>query len=66
MRYKIWDKTSNVITPNGHVFTPDEWIVKHPMCGIDEIKTVIGGGVINGSVCYEFTGMVRREPGHDE
>lgn len=58
MRYQIWDKTSNIITPSMRVFTPNEWIVSHPACGVEGIKTVIGGGSINGNVCYEFNSMV--------
>lgn len=57
-RYQIWNKTSNIITPIGEVLLPEQWIARHPMCGVEGIKTVIGGGVVNGSVCMEFTGMV--------
>lgn len=60
MRYQIWDKTSNIITPVGEVLTPEQWIARYPMTGLDGIKTIIGGGVINGSVCIEFTGYVER------
>ena len=60
MRYKIWDKKSNIITPIGEVLTPEQWIARYPMTGLDEIKTIIGGGVINGTVCIEFTGFVNR------
>lgn len=58
MKYQIWDKTSNIITPNGQVFTPIEWIERYPMCGIEGIKTVIGGGIVNGTVCMEFTTFI--------
>lgn len=58
MRYQIWDKKSNIITPIGEVLTPEQWIARYPMTGLDGIKTIIGGGVINGSVCIEFTGYV--------
>lgn len=58
MRYQIWDKKSNVITPRGEVLTAEQWIERFPMAGVEGIKIVIGGGVINGSVCMEFTGMV--------
>ena len=57
-RYQIWDKTSNIITPVGEVLTPEQWINRYPMAAVEGIKLVIGGGVINGSVCMEFTGMV--------
>ena len=54
-KYKIWDKKSNVIVPTGKVFTPEQWIAKYPMAGVEGIKLIIGGGAINGSVCMEFT-----------
>ena len=58
MKYKIWDKKTNIITPIGEVLTPEDWIKRYPMTGLDSIKTVIGGGVVNGTICMEFTGMV--------
>ena len=57
-KYVIWDKISNIITPSGKVFTPTEWVKEYPMAGVNGVKIVIGGGVINGSVLYEFTAMV--------
>lgn len=57
-RYQIWNKTDNIITPIGEVFSPQEWISKYPMANIPGIKLVIGGGVTNGSVCMEYTSMV--------
>lgn len=54
-RYQIWDKTSNIITPIGEVLTPEQWIQRYPMAGIQGIDIIIGGGTINGSVCMEYT-----------
>ena len=54
-RYQIWDKKSNVITPIGEVLTPEQWINRYPMAGVDGIDLIIGGGTINGSVCMEYT-----------
>lgn len=59
-KYVIWDKISNIITPSGKVFTPTEWVKEYPMAGVNGVKMVIGGGVINGSVLYEFTTMVEQ------
>ena len=33
---------------------------KHPIAGIETLKTVISGEVINGALLYEFTGFVKR------
>lgn len=57
-KYQIWDKKSNIITPIGEVLTPEQWISRYPMTGIDGIKTIIGGGVVNGTVCMEYTSTV--------
>ena len=58
MRYQIWDKVSNVITPVGEVLTAEQWSNRYPMTLVEGLKTVIGGGIVNGTVCMEFTGMV--------
>ena len=57
-RYQIWDKTSRVITPVGEVLTPEQWIKRYPMAGLDEIKFVIAGGTINGAFAGELTSMM--------
>lgn len=57
-RYQIWDKESNVITPIGEVLTPEQWIERYPMAGVEGIDLIIGGGTINGSVCMEYSQTV--------
>ena len=52
-RYAIWNKTDNVITPIGEVLTPEQWIERYPMAATLDI--VVGGGVINGACCMEYT-----------
>ena len=47
-RYAIWDKKSNVITPSGSVFTPEQWIKKFPVAGLENITVVCAAGEING------------------
>lgn len=59
-KYQIWNRHDKVITPSGEVFTPEQWIAKHPMAGIESLKTVISGNTINGSLFYEFTDFVNR------
>ena len=48
-RYKIWDKISNIFTPIGEVLTPEQWIARYPIAGVDTIKVVCAGGEINGA-----------------
>lgn len=59
-KYQIWNRQDMVITPSGEVFTPEQWIAKHPMAGLESLKTVISGNRINGSLFYEFTDFVSR------
>ena len=54
-KYQIWNKKDNIITPIGEVLTAEQWINRYPMAGIDGIDIIVGGGVINGSVCMEYT-----------
>lgn len=56
MRYKIWDKETNVITPIGEVLTPAEWIARRPVAGA--VVTVVAGGTINGAFFGVFDDMV--------
>ncbi len=53
MKYQIWNKTDNIITPIGEVLSPEQWIERFPMARVVDI--VIGGGVINGACCMEYT-----------
>lgn len=59
-KYQIWNRKDVIITPSGEVFTPDQWIAKHPICGIETIKMVISGSTINGSLLYEFNSFKQR------
>ena len=57
-KYQIWDKKSQVITPIGEVLSPEEWISRYPMAGVDGIDLVIAAGTINGAFCAEYTSLV--------
>lgn len=48
-RYAIWNKTDNIITPRGEVLTPEQWIDRYPVAGLDSVTVVCGAGEINGS-----------------
>ena len=47
-RYAIWDKVSPVITPNGKVFTAEQWKEQYPVAALDSITVVCSAGEING------------------
>lgn len=57
-KYVIWDKQSNIITPIGEVLTPAQWMGRYPAAGVEGIKFIVGGGVVNGGVMMEFTAAV--------
>lgn len=57
-RYVIWDEKSKVITPNGAVFTAEQWLDMYPMAKEDDIYLVLSGGKINGAICNEYTMFV--------
>lgn len=48
-RYAIWNKKSPIITPVGKVFTPEKWIERYPVAGVDSITVVCASGEINGA-----------------
>lgn len=45
-RYKIYDNSSDVITPVGEVLTAEQWLDRYPWGRF--AKMIVGGGVING------------------
>lgn len=55
-RYKIWDKTSDVITPIGEVLTPERWMGRYPVARV--LPTVVAGGTINGAFFGVYQEMV--------
>ena len=48
-RYAIWDKKTPVITPIGEVLSPEEWIQRYPVAGLDGITVVCAAGEVNGA-----------------
>lgn len=47
-RYAIWDKKTPVITPVGEVLTPEQWIERYPVAGLDSITVICAAGEVNG------------------
>lgn len=60
MRYQIWDKKSNVFTPSGNMFTPEQWIQQFRWAAQDGVKMIITTGAINGGVAMEFESTKER------
>ncbi|MCI8921539.1 MAG: hypothetical protein HFE88_06665 [Acutalibacter sp.] len=56
-RYEIWDKASEVYTPGGAVYTPEEWTEKYGWIRNPKAIPVVSGGVTNGAFCGELSEM---------
>lgn len=56
-RYQIWDKTSNVYTPSGEEFTPEQWIERYGWIKNPVAVPVISYGLINGGFIGELSQM---------
>ena len=48
MKYAIWDKQTEIITPIGEVLSPEEWMQRYPMARLDRVTVVCAAGEING------------------
>lgn len=60
MRYQIWNKTDNIITPSGAQFTASEWADRYPWSKLPGVKMVISAGPINGGCALVFADLAER------
>lgn len=56
-RYRIWNKTDDIITPSGAQFTATEWANRYPWAKLPGVKMVITAPPINGGCAMEFAAM---------
>ena len=49
MKYAIWNKQDDVLSPSGKVFTAEQWKEKFPIAKLDRITVVCSAGEINGA-----------------
>lgn len=59
MKYAIWNKKDNIITPVGEVLTAEQWIQRYPVAGVDGVDIVCSAGVINGGFFGVLAQMVQ-------
>lgn len=59
-KYKIWDKKTNILTPIGEILTPEQWIQRHPIAGIENITVICAGGEINGAIFDTLSNLVEK------
>ena len=57
-RLAIWNKKDNIITPKGEVLTPEQWIERFPMFGLDHIVPICAAGEVNGAYYNTLGRMV--------
>ena len=60
MRYAIWDKKTPVIVPTGNIFTPEQWIERYPVAGLESVTVICADGEINGGLFDTLGSMVQR------
>lgn len=58
-RYSIWNKTDPIITPIGEVLTPEQWISRYPVAGLNTITVVCAAGEVNGAFFGTLGQMVQ-------
>ena len=58
-RYSIWNKKDRIITPVGEVLTPEQWIERYPVAGVEGITVVCAYGEINGAFFGTLGQMVQ-------
>ena len=58
-RYAIWNKTDPIITPIGEVLTPEQWIGRYPVAGLNTITVVCAAGEVNGAFFGTIGQMVQ-------
>lgn len=59
-RYQIWDHTSNVVTPSGELFTPEQWLDRYPAYCVEGAVMILAKGFQNGALIDELSMMKAR------
>lgn len=57
-KYAIWNKKDIILTPIGEVLTPEKWIERYPIAGLDNITVICAAGEINGAFFGTLGSMV--------
>ena len=58
-RYAIWNKVDPILTPVGEVLSPEKWIERYPIAGVESITVVCAAGEINGAFFGTLGQMVQ-------
>ena len=58
-KYAIWNKQDNILTPIGEVLTPEQWIERYPIAGVESVTVLCAAGEINGAFFGTLGQMVQ-------
>lgn len=58
-RYAIWNKKDPIITPVGEVLTPEQWISRYPVAGLETTTVICAAGEVNGAFFGTLGQMVQ-------
>lgn len=58
MKYAIWNKTDTILTSIGEVLSPEKWIERYPIAGLENITVICAAGEINGAFFGTLGSMV--------
>lgn len=58
-RYAIWNKIDPIITPIGEILSPEQWIDRYPVAGLNTITVVCAAGEVNGAFFGTLGQMVQ-------
>ena len=59
MKYKIWDKKSNLVTPTLAVLTPQQVFAKYPASALPDIDFIIVDDKISMGVFMEYSQTIK-------
>lgn len=57
-QYAIWNKKDPIFTPNGRMYTSEQWIEQHPIAGLNHVTIVCSASELNGAVFGVLSQMV--------
>ena len=57
-KYAIWNKKDKILTPVGEILSPEQWIERYPIAGVETITVVCLAGEINGGFFGTLGSMV--------
>lgn len=54
VKYKIWDKLSNIKTPSGEVLSAEDWKNRYPVAREDDSVIILSNSYFDGAIFEEL------------